>query len=89
VDRLVASLVFGRKPNQSDRPGETRWAERPWSTEDAAALVMLQQAAADHAWTGSIEFGSEGYTAHVSLSAASAPTFALAVCRAVLKAAVE
>ena len=89
MDRLVASLVFGRKPNQSDEPGETRWAERPWSTEDAAALVMLQQAVAKHAWTGSVEFGHGSYTVDVAVSAASAPTFALAVCRAVLKAAVE
>lgn len=88
MDRLVASLVLGLKFDHIAEPGrEMRWAVRPWSTEDAAALVMLQQGVARHSWTASIEFGRGGYTARVAQSVASAPTFALAVCRAALKAA--
>jgi hypothetical protein len=92
LDALVAEKVMGWTPQPDGRhdPDNSGVVFRP-STSDAAAVEVLRKKGADDAWSATIEMDprqkSIVWRANVDLEHATAPTFALAICRAALKAA--
>jgi hypothetical protein len=94
MDLLVAVTVLGAARSAfRESPGDiSRGAPPPYSTLDAAAIGMIHQAAANHVWTGMVEFNygqTPQFVARISGETASAQTLPLALCRAALKAVAQ
>lgn len=103
MDALIAQKVMGREvahrgptgipeydpPNGALFFMDTSDLVPRYSTDDLAAIRMLQQKGANEAWCALVDMDfrkTPPFTAHINGCSSTAETYPLAICRATLKA---